>query len=248
VFNKNVPKYEHSIQIPQPIDNDIQPLLDAIESVGAENVSCIIKEPFSIQTNSVIASKEYYDKVRKICDDNDILFIVDEVATGIGRTGEWFGYQRIGMKPDIIVSGKSLTAGYSMLSATLINEKVYDKVSGSYMNMGFTHSPHMSGVFAAIKTIETIKNNNILDHVYDIEDTIKQTFPDSTTVGCYFSQKLNSNKESGEVSRKMYEQGYICSRSVFGDPAVRFLFPNNMPLNMVDTSMKTLRQIIDDYK
>jgi hypothetical protein len=46
----------------------------------------------------------------------------------------------------------------------------------------------------------------------------------------------------------MYEQGYICSRSVFGDPAVRFLFPNNMPLNIVDASMKTLKQIMHDYK
>ena len=251
MFHKNVPTYEYSIKVPQPTDNDIQPLLDAIENVGAENVSCIIKEPFSVQTSSVVASKEYYDKVRKICDDNDILFIVDEVATGIGRTGEWYGYQRIGMKPDIVVTGKSLTAGYSMLSAILINEKVYNKVCGSYLNMGFTHSPHMSGIFAAIKTIEIIKEDNILDHVYEIEDTIKQTFPKSnetTTVGCYFSYKLNSNKDSGEVYNRMRERGYICSRSVFGDPAVRFLFPNNMPLNMVDASMKTLRQIIDDYK
>jgi adenosylmethionine-8-amino-7-oxononanoate aminotransferase len=251
MFHKNVPTYEYSIKVPQPVDDDVQPLLDAIESVGAENVSCIIKEPFSVQTSSVVASKEYYDKVRKICDDNNIVFIVDEVATGIGRTGEWYGYQRIGMKPDIVVTGKSLTAGYSMLSAILINQKIYDQVSGSYLNMGFTHSPHMNGILAAIKTIETIKEENILDNVYEIEDTVKQIFPESnesTAVGCYFSYKLNSNKDSGDIYNKMYEQGYICSRSVFGDPAIRFLFPNNMPLNMVDTSMKTLRQIIDDYK
>lgn len=243
-FNKNVPKNEHIIIIPQPEDNDIQPLLDAIDSVGAENISCILKEPFSIQTSSVICSPEYYQKVRDLCDEHDILFIVDEVATGFGRTGEWFGYQRLKMQPDMIVVGKALTSGYFPLSATIVNEKVRKRIANSFLNVGFTQSPAMSGVFSAIKSIEIIDEENLLSNAYKIESLTKQN--NSISIGCYFSYEVQSNKYSGIISKRLKNKGVICSRSSFGDPAVRFLFQNNCDEKTVKKVMDAFYESIDD--
>ncbi|MGR5542716.1 aminotransferase class III-fold pyridoxal phosphate-dependent enzyme, partial [Vibrio campbellii] len=68
----------------------------------------------------------YYQEVQRICNQYDILIHVDEVVCGVGRTGEWFGYQHYGLKPDIVTMAKGVASAYAAISCTVTTEEVFD--------------------------------------------------------------------------------------------------------------------------
>ena len=195
---------------------DPDELEEKILEIGPDDVACILKEPFSIQTSSVVLSPEYYKRVRELCDKHDILFIVDDVALCMGKTGEWFGYQRFEMEPDIVAFGKSVSAGYYALAGILVNDKVLQRLRGNLLSIGYTQSPHMPGIYSALKTIDTIRNEDLLNKVKSMED---QT-PHGNAIGCYLSIEAQSTAAS-----ELRDQGIIASASKFNTPhTLRFMF------------------------
>jgi adenosylmethionine-8-amino-7-oxononanoate aminotransferase len=98
-----------------------------------DDVCAVILEPFVQAAGGMIVAPEGYLKmVREYCDRYDVLMILDEVATGFGRTGKMFACQHEGVTPDIMVLGKGMTGGYLPLSATVTNQRVYDAFLGDY--------------------------------------------------------------------------------------------------------------------
>lgn len=138
----------------------------AIARVGAEHVAAFIAEPIIGAAGGVIIPPAgYYEQIKKICDDHDILFIADEIMTGIGRTGKMFGMDHWGVKPDIIALGKGMSAGYAPIAAALANEKVMKPIlegSKSIMS-GHTYSANPQSAAVALAVLAYIEKHDLVE-------------------------------------------------------------------------------------
>lgn len=120
---------------------------------------------------------KFLDEVRALCDKYDVLLILDEIATGFGRTGKLFAYEHTNITPDIMLLGKGLTAGYMTLSAALCNEKVATAISKAEPHV-FMHGPtFMANPLAcsvALASIDYLESYDFKQNVTTIEKTLKQ--------------------------------------------------------------------------
>ena len=135
-----------------------------------ETVAAFIAEPVMGVGGVIIPPKNYFKKIQTVLSRYGILFIVDEVICGFGRTGNMFGSQTFNLTPDIMTVAKGLSSAYFPISAVLTTKKVNDgltrlsKQTGLFSH-GFTYSGHPVGAAVAVETIKIIEQNRILDHV-----------------------------------------------------------------------------------
>lgn len=113
----------------------------AITAEGAENIAAIIAEPIVGSAGGALMPREgYFRRLREICDKYDVLLILDEVITGMGRTGEWFAAQRNDVVPDILMIGKGLSAGYTPMAAVLLRESLVESMRQGSGQAPFGHT------------------------------------------------------------------------------------------------------------
>ena len=122
-----------------------------------QTIGCLIMETVSWSSTMAPYSQDFWQAVRKLCTEHDVLMIVDDVAFCWGTNGTMFGYEPYDVQPDICAIGKSLTAGYSPLGAAVCNEKVNTQLNKQTWNHGHTWQPNMSGVAAAMAALPLIK-------------------------------------------------------------------------------------------
>ncbi len=129
---------------------------------GAESIAAFIAEPISANSGVAIPPKQYWEKIRSICDKYDVLLIVDEVLTGFGRTGKLFGIENFGIEPDIITISKGLTSGYAPLGAVTMKRSVSKEIpDNAFLPQGFTYSGHPVSCAAALANIKFMTENNL---------------------------------------------------------------------------------------
>lgn len=142
-----------------------------IFQLGPDNVAAFIAEPIMGAGGVLIAPTGYHKRMYDICKKYQMLYIADEVVTAFGRLGEWSASDTIyHYVPDILVLAKGITSGYVPLGATLLTSDIYDVISQPQCEhgvfaMGFTYSGHPLASIAALKTIEIMKRESILDNV-----------------------------------------------------------------------------------
>lgn len=162
--------YQCSLQLTHPTCQlaCAKELEKAILREGAQNIAAFIAEPIVGAAGGVIVPPQgYYEQIKEICDRNQILFISDEVMTGMGRTGKMFGLDHWNVKADIIALGKGMSAGYAPIAATLVSEKVMTPIlkgSNSIMS-GHTYSANPQSTAAALAVLTYIEDHSLLDLV-----------------------------------------------------------------------------------
>ena len=107
---------------------------------------------------------DYWQKIRKIADKYGILLISDEVMSGFGRTGKWFGIDHSGVVPDIIATAKGLTAGYIPFGALLVSEKIANSFNDKPMMIGLTYSAHAVACAAAVAVLNIYEDENMIEN------------------------------------------------------------------------------------
>ena len=140
----------------------------AIKRIGANQIAAFIAEPVIGAAGGAIAPpQDYYKVIKKICEDNDILFIADEVMTGCGRTGTMLASEQWGITPDIVALGKGMGAGYAPIAAAIASEKVIKPIlAGTKAVMsGHTLSANPQSCAAALAVLEYLEENNIIQEV-----------------------------------------------------------------------------------
>ncbi|MGL4404999.1 MAG: aminotransferase, partial [Notoacmeibacter sp.] len=140
---------------------------DEILAVGAENVAAFIGEPIQGAGGVKIPPMSYWPEIQRICKQYDILLMLDEVITGYGRTGEWFGAQSLGIEPDTMTTAKALTSGYIPLSALLVSDrvaKVLEEKGGEFAH-GYTYAGHPVACAVALKNLEIMERENMIENV-----------------------------------------------------------------------------------
>jgi len=155
-------------------------LEEAVESEGPETIAAFIMEPVMGDFSIVYPPDEYYSRVGEICRRYGLLFIVDEVTTGFGRTGRLFASQDWNPQPDILCLGKTISGGYVPLSATLATEGIYQRFLGTdkYFTHGSTHSGHPVCAAVGLAAIDIIIDENLPEKAGRIGDYLKSRLTD----------------------------------------------------------------------
>jgi adenosylmethionine-8-amino-7-oxononanoate aminotransferase len=139
---------------------------------GPENVAAFIAEPVvGASLGAVPAPEGYFQRVREICDKYDVLLIIDEVMTGIGRTGKMWGIEHWqGVTPDIVIAAKGLTSGYTPLSAVIARNHVWQPLvdSNSPYKAGRTLNANAVSCAGALAVLDYVEEHNLVQHAAEV--------------------------------------------------------------------------------
>ena len=147
-----------------------------------ETVAAFIAEPVMGAGGVIVPPKGYFDKIQKVLKKYNVLFIVDEVICGFGRTGNMFGIETFDLKPDIITMAKAMSSGYQPISATVISDEIYQALVTQSEKIGvfahgFTYSAHPVACAVALETLKIYEERKILDHVRELTPVFHRTAP-----------------------------------------------------------------------
>jgi 4-aminobutyrate---pyruvate transaminase len=137
---------------------------------GPETVAAIIMEPIMGAGGVIVPHQAYYDKLKPLLIKYDILFIVDEVITGFGRTGKMFGSELFGLEPDIITAAKGMSSAYQPISAVMLPEEIYSVIkrqTREYHSFahGFTNSGNPVSAAVSLEALKIYEEQKIVQHV-----------------------------------------------------------------------------------
>jgi adenosylmethionine-8-amino-7-oxononanoate aminotransferase len=192
----------------------------------------VISEPVTGSSLGAMAPvPEYFPIIREICDRYGVLLIVDEVITGFGRTGKNFGIEHWRIVPDMIVTGKGISSGYTPLGATIVHERVYDifaKAKRSSFFLGYTYGGNPLSCAAGLAVLRYIQKNALVEraarmgaHLFRRFETLKEIpiVGDIRGKGLLLGIELvqdaqktpfpRSKKVAESIVRKAFERGLI---------------------------------------
>jgi adenosylmethionine-8-amino-7-oxononanoate aminotransferase len=153
--------------------NDPAALAGAIDRLGADNVAAFFAEPVVGAGGVLFPPEGYLTEVRRICDERDVLLVSDEVVTGFGRTGEWFGAQRYGIRPDLMTVAKGLTSGYAPLGAVVAGARVAEPFwapgTEEVFRHGYTYSGHPTACAVALANLDILEREDLVARVRAME-------------------------------------------------------------------------------
>jgi adenosylmethionine-8-amino-7-oxononanoate aminotransferase len=156
-----------------------------ILAIGPQYVSAFIAEPVVGATLGTVPAPEgYFQMVREICDEHNVLFIADEVMTAFGRTGKNFGIEHWEVKPDIIATAKGLSSGYLPFGAVIASKKVYNAFEGTFAH-GHTYGSHPVACAVGCAVLDYIEKHGLVQR--------------SAELGPYFFKKLDELYEHPSV-------------------------------------------------
>jgi len=229
-------------------------LLDDLEqtitATGAETVAMVIMEPVQNAGGSFTPPEGYWKGVREVCDRYGILLCADEVICGFGRVGAWFGSERYDIKPDLMTIAKGLSSSYAAIGAVVASDRVMEpfmRDTNMYAH-GITFGGHPVMSAIALKNIEIMKRDRIVEHVAETQDTFHKTLSqlldlpivgDVRGTGFFYAVELVKDKDTREsfndeecetllrgfLSPRLFERGLICRSDDRGDPVVQISPP-----------------------
>ncbi len=146
-----------------------QQLEKMILSLGVDQVAAFIGEPIQGAGGVIVPPSTYWPEIQRIVDKYGILLIADEVITGFGRTGNWFGSQTFGLRPDIMTIAKGLSSGYQPIGGSIVSDRVASVIAeGGEFFHGYTYSGHPVAAAVALENLRILEEEGIVDHVRNV--------------------------------------------------------------------------------
>jgi len=156
--------------------DDAHSLTKVIDQVGADRVAAFFCEPVIGAGGVYFPPDGYLSEVQQICREKDVLFVADEVITGFGRTGEWFGSGRYGLDPDMMIVAKGLTSGYLPLGAVLAGPRVAEPFwrpgSVEIFRHGYTYSAHPTACAVGLANLDILEREELVARARRLETTL----------------------------------------------------------------------------
>jgi len=249
----------------------LEDLESSIEQAGPETVAVVIMEPVQNAGGSFTPPAGYWRGVREICDRYGILLCADEVITGFGRLGTWFGSELYDIRPDLITSAKGMSSAYASIGAVIAADHVVEPFLGEtemYAH-GITFGGHPVQCAIALKNIEIMKRERIVENVRDNGDAFRATLAqlldlpivgDLRGTGYFYALELVKDKETREtfsddecesllrgfLSPRLFEKGLICRADDRGDPVVQISPPLIATQREFDEIAGTLGEVLGE--
>ena len=249
----------------------LEDLDSAIEQAGPETVAMVIMEPVQNAGGAFTPPAGYWKGVRAICDKYDVLLCADEVITGFGRLGTWFGSELYDIKPDLITCAKGLSSAYASIGAVIASDRVAQPfLDGDAMyTHGITFGGHPVQCAIALKNIEIMKRERVVENVRDNGEAFRATLSqllelpiagDLRGTGFFYALELVKNKETREtfsaaecetllrgfLSQRLFEKGLICRADDRGDPVIQISPPLIATQKEFDEIAGTLGAVLEE--
>ncbi|QHV94217.1 aminotransferase class III-fold pyridoxal phosphate-dependent enzyme [Spirosoma endbachense] len=135
---------------------------------GPGNIAAIMLEGESGTSGCLQYPVGYLAAVRKICDKHGILIIIDEVMSGFGRTGKWFGFENHGIVPDMVTMAKGITSGYIPFGCLMVTDKIAARYDDTVLATGMTYAAHPVGCAAALETLKIYEDENLIENAVEM--------------------------------------------------------------------------------
>lgn len=250
-------------------------LLDDLESAivqaGPQTVAMVIMEPVQNAGGAFTPPAGYWRGVREICTKYQILLCADEVITGFGRLGSWFGSELYDVRPDIVTCAKGLSSAYASIGAVIAADHVVEPFLGEkemYAH-GITFGGHPVQCAIALKNLEIMRRERIVEHVRDHADDFRATLAqlldlpivgDLRGTGFFYALELVKDKETREtfsdeecetllrgfLSPRLFEKGLICRADDRGDPVIQISPPLIATQREFDVIAGTLGEVLSE--
>jgi len=248
-------------------------LLDDLEqtivAAGPGTVAMVIMEPVQNAGGSFTPPAGYFQGVRELCDRYGILLCADEVITGFGRVGDWFGSALYDIKPDLVTSAKGLSSAYAAIGAVIATDRVFEPFGSesSMYSHGITFGGHPVMCAIALKNIEIMKRERVIENVRENESYFRGALEslldldivgDVRGTGYFYAAELVKDKETREtfddadsetllrgfLSPRLFERGLICRADDRGDPVVQISPPLVAGRAEIDELVGTLGDVL----
>ncbi|MDQ3891168.1 MAG: aspartate aminotransferase family protein [Actinomycetota bacterium] len=225
-------------------------LEEAILQAGPDTVAMVIMEPIQNAGGAFTPPGDYFHGVREICDRYGVLLCADEVITGFGRVGAWFGSERYDIRPDLITCAKGLSSAYASIGAVVARDALIEPFleDARMYTHGITFGGHPVQAAVALKNLEIMKRERLVERVSASEDDFRSTLAqllelpivgDLRGVGYFYALELVKDKETREsfsddecerllrgfLSPALFERGLICRADDRGDPVIQISPP-----------------------
>jgi len=135
-----------------------------IDFEGPQNIAAILMEGESGSSGCIKYPKNYWKRLREICGRHGILLIADEVMSGFGRTGKWFGFENHGVVPDMVCMAKGITSGYLPFGCLMVTDAIAAKYDNDPLMIGLTYSAHATACAAALEVIKIYETDNLIEN------------------------------------------------------------------------------------
>jgi adenosylmethionine-8-amino-7-oxononanoate aminotransferase len=246
-------------------------IAERIELEGPETVAAVILEPVQNAGGCFTPPEGYFQRVREICDEYDVVMISDEVICSWGRLGHWFGAERYGYLPDIITTAKGLTSAYAPMGAVIVSDRLAEPFHDGAQSFthGFTFGGHPVCAAVAMANLDAFEEGGVIENVRANEGKLRgmlESLRDLPIVGDvrgagYFQAielvKDKATKESfsdeesetllrGFLSGELYRRGLICRADDRGDPVIQFSPPLIAGPEQFDEIESVLRPVLTE--
>jgi adenosylmethionine-8-amino-7-oxononanoate aminotransferase len=249
----------------------LEDLDSAIVQAGPETVAMVIMEPVQNAGGSFTPPARYWRGVREICDRYGILLCADEVITGFGRLGSWFGSELYDIQPDLMTCAKGLSSAYASIGAVIAADHIVEPFmsEASMYAHGITFGGHPVQCAIALKNIEIMKRERVVENVRDNGDAFRSTLAqllelpivgDLRGTGFFYALELVKDKGTrqtfdeaecetllrGFLSPRLFEKGLICRADDRGDPVIQISPPLIATQREFDLIAGTLGDVLDE--
>jgi putrescine aminotransferase len=236
-----------------------------IIEIGGDKVAAFIGEPVQGAGGVIVPPATYWPEIQRICDQYGILLISDEVITGFGRTGNWFGCETLGFKPDLMTFAKGVSSGYIPLGGVMVGERVARALidQGGEFAHGYTYSGHPVACAVAVANIKLIQRERLVEKVRDetgpylarkfAELGEHPLIGEAQTCGLMGALQIVKDKRTGQVFDSALEVGMLCRAHCFGNGLImravgdRMIIapPLVMTLAQIDEMVALIRKCLD---
>jgi len=243
----------------------------AIENEGADTVAAVFLEPVQNAGGCFPPPPGYFQRVREICDEHDVLLVSDEVICAFGRLGHMFGAERYGYQPDIITCAKGITSGYAPLGAMIATDRLFEPFATGATSFlhGYTFGGHPVSTAVAMANLDIFEREGINQHVLDNEPAFRATLEklrdlpivgDVRGDGYFYGIELVKDKATkatftddeaerllrGFLSKALYDAGLYCRADDRGDPVVQISPPLICDQQHFDEIEQILRDVLTE--
>ncbi|WP_125038781.1 aspartate aminotransferase family protein [Nocardioides sp. LS1] len=242
----------------------------AIENEGPDTVAAVFLEPVQNAGGCFPPPPGYFQRVREICDEHDVLLVSDEVICAFGRLGHMFGAERYGYQPDMITCAKGITSGYAPLGAMIASERLMAPFLQGHESFahGYTFGGHPVSTAVAMANLDIFENEKVLENVRDNEGAFRATLErlldlpivgDVRGDGYFYGIELVKDKDTKEtfndeeaekllrgfLSKALYDEGLYCRADDRGDPVIQLSPPLICTQEHFDEIEQILRVVLD---